>query len=80
MLEKSAPTALENPNTHTNPSRDEEHQSTSPPALSIMASMVSILAFSSGYSFSLCSKLGWLSTKGFSLFKNVQPWMLLEVD
>jgi hypothetical protein len=43
--------------------------STSPPAFSIMASMVSILAFSSGYSFSLYSKLGGLSTKGFSRFE-----------
>jgi hypothetical protein len=32
--------------------------SPSPPAFSIMASMLSILAFSSGYSFSLSSKLG----------------------
>jgi hypothetical protein len=29
--------------------------------------MVSILVFSSGYSFSLSSKLGGLITKGFSL-------------
>jgi hypothetical protein len=32
---------------------------TSPPAFEIRASMLSILAFSSGYSFSLSSKLGW---------------------
>src|SRR5207249_3365356 len=41
--------------------------SISPPAFSIMPSSVSILAFSSGYSFSLSSKVALLGTELFSI-------------
>src|SRR5437870_1546672 len=41
--------------------------SISPPAFSIMPSSVSILAFSSGYSFSLSSKVTLLGTELFSI-------------
>src|SRR6516225_9670200 len=50
--------------------------STSPPAFSMMLSKVSILARSSGYSFSRASKLGWLR-KGFSISekRSVMVWI-----